>query len=172
MNETRRQATRLWTVAQPVVSAFVTSVIRDFKDRDDVLQDIAVAAIESFDSYDAERPFVAWVMGVARNQVGLYLRRRRRDRLMFDQATVECLVTAFSEVAPVQRQQLDALVDCLKQITGRAHTLCQLRYRDDLKPGVIAARLGMQPNAVAKALQRIRDQLRNCVSRRVATGGA
>lgn len=80
MNEARRQATRLWTVAQPVVSAFVTSVIRDFKERDDVLQDIAVAAIESFDAYDVERPFVPWVMGVARNQVGLYLRRRRRDR--------------------------------------------------------------------------------------------
>lgn len=172
MDEARRQATRLWTVAQPVVSAFVTSVIRDFKDRDDVLQDIAVAAIESFEAYDAERPFVPWVMGLARNQVGLYLRRRRRDRLTFDQATVECLATAFSEVAPVQRQRLDALADCLKQVTGRARTLCQLRYRDDLKPAAIATRLGMQPNAVAKALQRIRDQLRSCVSRRSSPGGA
>lgn len=172
MDETRRQATRLWTVAQPVVSAFVTSVIRDFKDRDDVLQDIAVAAIESFDAYDTERPFVPWVMGVARNQVGLYLRRRRRDRLTFDQETVELLATAFSEVTPLQRQRLDALADCLKQVTGRAHTLCQLRYRDDLKPAAIAARLGMQPNAVAKALQRIRDQLRICVSQRAAPGGA
>ena len=172
MDEARRQATRLWTVAQPVVSAFVTSVIRDFKDRDDVLQDIAVAAIESFEAYDVERPFVPWVMGVARNQVGLYLRRRRRDRLTFDQATVECLATAFSEVAPVQRQRLDALADCLKQVTGRARTLCQLRYRDDLKPAAIATRLGMQPNAVAKALQRIRDQLRSCVSRRLSPGGA
>ena len=171
MDETRRQATRLWTVAQPVVSAFVTSVIRDFKDRDDVLQDIAVAAIESFEAYDAERPFVPWVMGVARNQVGLYLRRRRRDRLTFDQETVELLATAFSEVTPLQRQRRDALADCLKQVTGRAHTLGQLRYRDDLKPAAIAARLGMQPNAVAKALQRIRDQLRICVSRRAAPGG-
>ena len=82
MDDKSRQATRLWTLAQPVVSAFVTSVVRDFKDRDDVLQEIAVAAIESFDAYDPDRPFVPWVMGVARNQIGLYLRQRRRDRLV------------------------------------------------------------------------------------------
>lgn len=172
MDEKRRQATRLWTVAQPTVSAFVTAVIRDFKDRDDVLQDIAVAAIESFDAYDPRRPFVPWVMGVARNQVGLYLRRRRRDRLTFDQDTVECLATAFTEIGPVQRQRLDALAACLREVTGRAKMLCQLRYCEDLKPAAIAARLDMQPNAVAKALQRIRDQLRVCITRRAAAGGA
>ena len=66
MDEKTRQATRLWTLAQPSVSAFVSSVVRDFRDRDDVLQDIAVAVIESIDLYDTERPFVAWAIGVAR----------------------------------------------------------------------------------------------------------
>jgi len=50
MDDQTRQAARLWTLAQPAVSAFVTAVVRDFKDRDDVLQDIAVAAIESFEA--------------------------------------------------------------------------------------------------------------------------
>ncbi len=68
MDESTRQATRFWTLAQPAVSAFVTSVVRDFRDRDDVLQDIAVAVIESFDSYDSDRPFTAWAMGVARTK--------------------------------------------------------------------------------------------------------
>jgi RNA polymerase sigma-70 factor (ECF subfamily) len=76
----------MWTLAQPAVSAFITSVVRDFRDRDDVLQDVAVAVIESFGRWDPERPFVAWAIGVARNQVGLYLRRRRREQhvLEFD----------------------------------------------------------------------------------------
>ncbi|MCP4172172.1 MAG: RNA polymerase factor sigma-70, partial [Fuerstiella sp.] len=59
MDEKSRQATRLWTLAQPKVSAYVTSVVRDFKDRDDVLQDIAVAVIDSFDTYDPGRSFDA-----------------------------------------------------------------------------------------------------------------
>lgn len=59
VDESTRQATRLWTLAQPAVSAFVTSVVRDFRDRDDVLQDVAVAVVDSFDSYDPQKPFVA-----------------------------------------------------------------------------------------------------------------
>lgn len=72
MDDQTRQATRMWTLAQPAVSAFITSVVRDFRDRDDVLQDVAVAVIESFGRWDPERPFAAWAIGVARNQVGLY----------------------------------------------------------------------------------------------------
>lgn len=166
MDEATRQATRLWTLAQPAVSAFVTSVIRDFRDRDDVLQDIAIAVIESFGSYDPQRPFVAWAIGVARNQVGLYLRRRRRDRLVFDEETVSCLAAAFAEVAPHQSRQIDFLQDCLASLEGRARSLLELRYQDDLKPASIAERIGMTANAVAKALQRIRDQLRECIERK------
>ncbi len=65
MDDRTRQATRQWTLAQPVVSAFLTSVVRDFRDRDDVLQDVAVAVVECFDRWDRERPFVAWAMGDA-----------------------------------------------------------------------------------------------------------
>jgi hypothetical protein len=50
MDDNTRQAARLWTLAQPVVSAFVTSVVRVFSARDDVLQEVAVAVIESFDA--------------------------------------------------------------------------------------------------------------------------
>lgn len=169
MDEKLRQATRLWTLAQPVVSAFVMSVVRDFRDRDDVLQEIAVAALESYDGYDPQRPFVPWVMGVARNQVGLYLRQRRRNRLVFDDETANCLATAFGEVSMEDTRKLDALAECLPKLTGRARQLCQLRYRDDLKPHAIAAQLGMAPNAVSKALQRIRDQLRACIDRKTAS---
>lgn len=166
MDESTRQATRLWTLAQPAVSAFVTAVVRDFRDRDDLLQDVAVAVIDSFDSYDPQRPFVAWAIGVARNQIGLYLRKRRRDRLVFNDETVACLAVAFSEVAPEQSRQLDFLRDCLKSLEARARRLCELRYRDDLKPAAISELLGQSANAVAKALQRIRDLLRECIERK------
>lgn len=171
MDDKIRRATRLWTVAQPVVSAFVTSVVRDFKDRDDVLQEIAVAAIDSIDTYDSEKPFIPWVMGIARNQVGLYLRQRKRNRLTFDDETMHSLAIAFSEVGLKERQKLDALSECLRLLEGRARELCHLRYRDDLKPAGIAKKIGMAPNAVAKALQRIRDQLRDCIGRKLAEEG-
>ena len=72
MDEQYQQAIRYWTLAQPVVSAYVAAVVRDFRDRDDVLQAISVAVLEAFSSYDPARPFTAWAMGIARNQIGTY----------------------------------------------------------------------------------------------------
>lgn len=168
MDDSTRKATRLWTLAQPTVSAFVASVVRNFRDRDDVLQETAVAVIESFARYDETRPFVAWALGVARNQVGLYLRRRKRDGHVFDSETIEQLAVAFESVGAEEVDQLDYLRDCLKSLDERSRRMCELRYRGDLKPAAIGAAVGMSANSVAKALQRIRDQLRTCVRRRSA----
>ena len=171
MDEKLIQATRLWTIAQPGVSAFVTSMVRDFRDRDDVLQEVAVAVFESFDSYDETRPFGAWVMGIARNQIRQYLRKRARDRVVFSEATAACLETAFADLAAKPSDRLDLLQECVGSLEGRAKRLCELRYNNDLKPAAIAGKLQMTANSVAKALQRVREQLRACVERKLVGEG-
>ena len=163
MDERLRQVTRQWTLAQPAVAAFLTAVVRDFREREDLLQEVAVAVIESYDRYDAARPFVPWALGIARNRVGLWLRSRRRSCLTFDTATVESLALAFAEIPAAEHRRLDRLVECLAKLEGRARELCDLRYREDLKPAAIGARLGMQANTVAKALERVRARLRECI---------
>src|SRR3954447_11640897 len=97
MDERTREVARLWTLAQPTVSAFVASMVREIRDRDDVLQDVAVAVLDSFDSYDPSRPFVAWALGIARNQALLHLRRKGRDRLVFDAEALDRIERAFAE---------------------------------------------------------------------------
>jgi len=166
MDERLRQVTRSWTLAQPAVSAFLTSVVRDFRERDDLLQEVAVAVLESFDSYDASRPFVPWAIGIARNRVGTWLRSRRRSRVHFDSAAVETLAAAFAAIPADDYRRLDRLAECLGLLDGKARQLCELRYRDDLKPAAIAPRVGMTANTVAKALQRVRDRLRECIERK------
>jgi RNA polymerase sigma-70 factor (ECF subfamily) len=168
MDDAARQATRLWTLAQPTVSAFLASVVRDFRDRDDLLQETAVAVIESFDRYDASKSFVGWALGIARNQVGLYLRRRGRHAIVFDTEAVERLAAAFESVTPDEAHRLDHLHDCLQGLEGRTRRICDLRYRDDLKPAAIATAVGMSANGVAQALHRIREQLRHCIERKSA----
>lgn len=129
MDDLTKQAMREWTLAQPRVSAFVLSVVRDPADRDDVLQETAVAVVESFGSFDQSKPFLKWAMGIARNQVRMYLRRRRRDRLVFDDDTVAAIEGAFVRTVAQQSRRMDFLQDCLELVKGRAKRLCELRYR-------------------------------------------
>lgn len=172
MDDHTRRAMRHWSLAQPAVSAFITTVVRDFTDRDDILQDVAVAVLESFASYDEARPFTPWAIGVARNQIGLHLRRRRRDRHTFDSDAMTAVAAACGGITADELRHLDHLQECVGRLDQRSRRLCELRYRDDLKPAAIAAALEMSANAVSKALQRIRDQLRSCIERRAtATTG-
>lgn len=170
MDELTRKATLHWTSAQPIVAAFVASVVRDARDRDDVLQETALAVFKSIEAYDSSLPFNAWAVGIARNQVGLYLRKRKRDRHVFDTSTIACLEAAFCRTSPSPK--LDYLPECMQQLQLHARQMCELRYQEDLKPAAIADRLRMKANAVAKALQRIRDQLRLCIDTKAASEGA
>ena len=127
MNDKAHEVARLWTLAQPAVSAFIASMVRNIHARDDILQDVAVAVLDSFGSYDPSRPFVAWAIGVARNQVRLYLRRQSRDRLSFDQP---CLITSSEpsrRSVPRDLRMLDYLDDCVASLEQRGKRLCELR---------------------------------------------
>jgi len=165
VDDRTHQAARLWTLAVPTVSAFVASLVRNFQDRDDVLQETAVAVMDSFDRYDPSQSFVGWAIGIAQNQVRLYFRRRSRERLAFDSEAVDALARSFAEDHRAQ-ERLDYLGECVKGLDEKARELCRLRYERDLKPAAIGERLGQGANVVAKALQRIRDRLRMCIERK------
>ena len=163
MDDRLRQVTRGWALAQPAVAAFLTSVVRDFRERDDLLQEVAVAVLESYDRYDESRPFVPWAIGIARQRVGTWLRARRRARVSFVSAAGEQRAAAVAAIPADDYRRLDRLSECLGLLESKARQLCDLRYRDDLKPAAIAPLVGMTANTVAKALQRVRDRLRECI---------
>lgn len=167
MDPRTREAFAQWTLAQPAVSAFVHAVVIDRAERDDVLQDVAIAVLESFPSYDPARPFVPWAIGIARHAVADSLRRRLRAPMRLGDAAADALAAAVAEVSDHERRRLAHLADCVRELDGRAREVCDLRYRLDLSPTRIGELLGIQPNTAAKALQRVREQLRDCIERRM-----
>ena len=171
MAEISHESARLWALAQPTVSAFITAHVRDIRDRDDVLQEIAVAVLDSMHSYDRSQPFQPWAIGVARNQVRLYFRRKKVDRFVFDRSTLDAIELAFADIQPREIRILDYLEECVGTLDGRTKRLCEMRYSDDLKPAAIGPALGMSANTVAKALQRVREILRDCVEKKAAIDG-
>lgn len=166
MNDKIIEATRLWTLAVPTVSAFIHSLLRNVQDRDDVLQETAVAVLQSFDRYDATHSFVGWAIGIARNQLRIHYRKTGRDRLTFDHETIEQLAKTFEETDQ-PNSHLDQLRDCYAELDAKAKNLCRWRYEQDLKPAAISMHVNMSANTVAKALQRIRELLRACLERRM-----
>lgn len=171
VDESMKHALRHWTIVQPIVASYVHSLVRDHSTRDDLMQDIAIAVLESFDRYDPAQPFAAWAIGIARNHVRLHFRTVHRSRLRFSDSFMDQLSESFSQVSPRELHYLVHLQTCLDQLDGRAKQLCEARYSENQKPSQISQWLGGSPNGVAKALQRIRERLRECIDRQVQLDG-
>jgi len=159
--------TRLWTRVQPIVAGFITSAIPDFREAEDVLQNVAVVLLRKFSEYDSRRPFLPWSLAIARREVLSSKRKKARSILSYQSDLIEQISEVYEELAPELEARSRALQECIRQLDGRASEIIHLRYEEDLKPRQIAVRLGIRPLNVRVMLSRIRSLLRACIERKV-----
>ena len=60
------QITVQWAQSQPLIAAFISSLVPDFHDADDILQNVAVVTVRKYEQFDPNRSFVAWAIGIAK----------------------------------------------------------------------------------------------------------
>src|SRR5947208_7909314 len=118
--DNHEQFTRRWTEAQPIVAGYINAVVPDFQEAEDLLQDVAVILLRKFSEYDAQRPFVAWAIGIARLEVLMARRRHARNFLSYQADLLERVSETFVELAPELEDRSRALRECLRSVKGRA----------------------------------------------------
>jgi RNA polymerase sigma-70 factor, ECF subfamily len=164
---------KLWTRVQPNVFAYVSATIRSFQDAEDVLQNVAVTAIRKFAQYDPDRPFVPWIIGIARIEVLKYLRARGNDQHeLVDEDLLVALAGACERTFPELDLQRAALAQCLPKLKGRMREVVERRYGQGMKTGMIAEAMDLAPGYVSVVLNRAYRHLRECIDRQATLKGA
>jgi RNA polymerase sigma-70 factor (ECF subfamily) len=160
------QLARLWTESQPVVAAYILSIVPNFHQAEDVLQQVAVALVGEFERFDASRPFLPWALGIARN-MALKSRRNvvRRWKHELSEALIVQIESAFQEQDDALLAMRQWLRYCLRKQPKKVLELLQWRYAHDLKPSEVAPRMGLTSGAVRAMLHRSREALRKCIRR-------
>lgn len=162
-----REVTVLWMKAQPIVEAYVYSVIRDAQAAEDVVQQVAVVAVESFGRWSRKSSFSTWAVGIAKNKVKMHLRKKGNDLHVFDEKTLDDIAHAHAEIGARVDPMKEALRHCMKQLRGRSREIIELRYLDALSPLVISEKLGLTRNNVLVVLHRVRVALGQCIKSRI-----
>jgi len=163
---------RLWTAAQPAVASFVYSLVRNRAAADDVVQETSLVLYRRFEEYDETAgPFVAWALGIARFQVLGLQRDQARSRVAFDEELLARFTESWAERSPGFSDRTLALQECLERLGTHARRLVRMRYFDDMTAEKIAQELGRTGAAMRVALQRIRQQLRECVEQQLRVEG-
>lgn len=170
--ELRRQLAVLWQQSQSSVTVFVWSMVANQHDAEDVIQNVAADAAMHFDRYDPARPFLPWVMGIARFKVIDYYRKHQRDPHVFLDEALEGVAQACVEVEPEMPERREALKQCVGGLSAKAKRLLSMRYDQGQSPTRIAEELDTTPGYIRLALFRTRTVLQNCVKKRLGKGGS
>lgn len=161
-----------WVKAQPVVSGLICGAIPNRHDAEDVLQEVAVTAAKDFNQYDQARPFLPWVLTIARHRIADHHRKNMRDKVTFDADTLETLSDAAHRLTNKVSDREAALSECMEQLPGRGRRILEMRYHFDMSADTIGRRLGATPKAVFSALHRLRVALGKCIDKRLNSGTA
>jgi RNA polymerase sigma-70 factor (ECF subfamily) len=167
-----RELAGLWAQSQSVISAYLTANVLDLHHVEDLVQEVAQVCAEKFSTYDRERPFLSWALGIARHRLLKYYRTRSRDRLVLSEAALAKLEAALARVDHEAEDRREAVRRCLQRVRGRRRQALDMRYSANAKVVDIAACLGMSPSGVSVMLHRVRAALFDCIRRYLSGKGA
>ncbi len=162
-----RELAGYWVQSQSAVSAYITANVVDLHHVEDLVQEVAQVCAEKFATFDRERSFVSWALGIARHRLLKYYRSRARDRLVLSEPALERLEAALGRVEPEAEERRDAVRRCLQRIEGRRREVLELRYGTGARVADIAVQLDMSPSAVSVMLHKVRAALFSCVRRQL-----
>ena len=166
------QFTRLWTENQPSVAGYLHALAGDRNVSENLLQETALTLLRKFDDYDLTRPFLPWALGVARVQLLTHRRDAVRSRTVaLEDQLLERFTALWAEVEVSIREEQAALEVCLGRLAPRAREVVRLRYFEALNATQVAERLGSVAGSVRVQLQRIREQLRECIAAQLRSQG-
>ena len=161
-----------WAQSQPVIAAFISSLVPDFHDADDILQNVAVVTVRKYQQFDPTRSFVAWAIGIAKNEILKHQSKQGKDHLLLDIDAIDSVTQVYAkEHSTIHDTRIDlsnAISTCMSRLKGKWQLIMEMHYLREQSAARIAQHLGMTRNSVFVSLHRIRIALRDCVNRRLA----
>jgi len=162
----------------PAIFRFCRRALPTREDAEDATTEIFMKVRQKLGTYDASRPFTAWLYKVASNHCWDLL-RRRRVRQNLETGEVETLPLEHPDPDQLERLQTEhtskQVRNGLAKLPDRARLALVLRYYSDMTYEEIAETLGVRRAFVGVLLLRARHQLREALGGaadlRAAAGG-
>ena len=148
--------------------AYLWLIVRDDHLVDDVLQEVGLIAVRKCDSIVDVDHFPAWARLTSRNVAFDMLRQEKRKPTAIGDRLMEVVDDHWDEVESLTGSaSINALRNCLEELTPYNRQLIELRYGEGLKSSQVAERLNRPVGTVYVALTRVHKSLGDCVRGRL-----
>jgi RNA polymerase sigma-70 factor (ECF subfamily) len=154
-----------------LLGAYVSTLVPQPSDADDVLQEAKLVMWRAFGQFQAGTNFAAWARKIAFHQVLAYRKKRKRDRLEFSEAFLNAVAEEI-EVSSAELEERERLLHgCMAKLPEEHREVLRLRYLEGLDLDAMAERLGRSKVALYRQLSRVRHLLHGCVTRELKESG-
>ena len=170
-NERQIQFTQQFSQNERAMRAFACSLIPNREDVNDIIQETLKELWRKFDKFDPARPFLPWANRFVYRQVLIHRRSTAiRLKYTFSEETFRRLV---EEQSSLERDVAlsEALDKCLHRLDDDERELLNLRYFTKESINEMATREGLSVDVLYKRIQRIREELQHCISKRMEQEG-
>jgi RNA polymerase sigma-70 factor (ECF subfamily) len=170
--EDRKRLMALMTRHQRQIFAYIYALVPNRYDAEDLLQETSVVICEKFHEFEDGTDFVAWACQIAYWRVRYSRQKYARSKVVFNQEIVDAVAQTAAEMAEELDDRHVALANCLQKLPQRDRELLLVRYEPGCGVEEAARRSGRTLQTAYKALARLRKLLLDCVSTKLANGGA
>ena len=157
------------TALQPRLRAFLLALTGSRSDADEVLQDTNQVLWRKRDTFRADSSFQAWSFQIAAFEARNFLRRRARTNRT--EIPSEEILTGIAAEAEshhndgAHEERRAELLRCLDKLAHADRELLMRRYFEDRPLAALAAERGINQNALAQKLFRLRAMVLRCIEK-------
>ncbi len=158
----------LFVADQAMIYAFVRSVVPNLSDAEEVFQQVAMTLWRRRDHFDPTLgSFRAWAIGIARNHIRNFDRRKYRDyRLqVFAPDVLDRIADSWEQFDETWGDRQIALKQCIGKLPQADRQRLEQFYSAQSRATEMARSEGLSLRTFYRKIQKIRECLLKCISR-------
>jgi RNA polymerase sigma-70 factor, ECF subfamily len=155
---------RLLTSEDGKLRAYTWQIVRDDHVVEEVVQDMAVLALQKCSQINDSGHFPAWARRTCRNLAMDAVRKKPHRPCLLSNAVLDLLESRWEQLDGEGGSDLiAALRKCVDRLTAHARQILEIRYTEGLRCGEVAKRMGVKVDTVYVTLLRIHRTLAECI---------
>jgi RNA polymerase sigma-70 factor (ECF subfamily) len=160
---------RLFTSHELRLRAFAMTLVANYADAEDVLQEANLVMWERFEQFQPGTKFMSWAGRVVYLEAMEHRRKALRSKVRFGEDFFKAIATVAlrDDVAADMGEHEHALGECIAKLKPEHQDILRARYADGIGVEQLSSMFHRSVEAIYQVLSRTRKVLHDCVNHKI-----